>query len=74
MPRLAFINKLDRAGADPWKVRTSAHIISPPTVWMQGFLLLNQCINYSETPCEFDKWYRYVWYVVWGQTLSLCRS
>ena len=22
VPRLAFINKLDRAGADPWKVRT----------------------------------------------------
>jgi len=34
VPRLAFINKLDRAGAEPWKARAS--VLSPPTTTWHG--------------------------------------
>ena len=58
VPRLAFINKLDRAGADPWKVQNSAHMRSPLTVWLQCLLLLYQCMNSSGTPCDFYNWFK----------------
>ena len=63
MPRLAFINKLDRAGADPWRVCTSAHIILLLTVWLQGLFPLKLCMTSSGTPCAFDNWFRFLWYV-----------
>ena len=63
MPRLAFVNKLDRAGADPWRVRTSAHVILPPTAMTQGLFLLHECMTCSGTPCGLNIWFTGLWLV-----------
>lgn len=34
VPRLAFINKLDRMGADPWKVLSQVRCIEFYGIWM----------------------------------------
>lgn len=46
VPRLAFINKLDRMGADPWKVLNQVHSITIKKTKCHNLLLI--CVVYNE--------------------------
>ena len=46
VPRLAFINKLDRMGADPWKVLNQVRSITIKKTKCHNLLLI--CVVYNE--------------------------
>lgn len=43
VPRLAFINKLDRAGADPWRV--SSGPVNSRTLKLTSFLMHDSALH-----------------------------